>query len=264
MTKEQRAMLGSDYGFAILPYHFKEAITKHCNYNYKNEKIDNVLSADLGSLGKFWKFIDGTTYVYLEEDDSLMLEQKEGQEVSCLVPLLKGVEKVIVYYKNDFKEYETHKSIFKNVDVCTIDFKFDNQIEKLELHFNYNIVEPLTINVKTTLYEKPMIDTSTELLKTLNATHSCGQDLVNIKFQYCNENVSYTKISLYDDNKQLMGAFKVDAGMFYKSITNLAFGKYFYKVAQYDKENKLIVSTDFIEFKIFPTSYGNGKMQVVN
>lgn len=64
MTKEQRAMLGSDYGFAILPYHFKEAITKHCNYNYKNEKIDNVLSADLGSLGKFWKFIDGTTCDY--------------------------------------------------------------------------------------------------------------------------------------------------------------------------------------------------------
>ena len=256
MNDEQRTLLGNDYGFAVLPYTFEEAITKHCNYNYKNEKIDNVLSADLESLGKFWKFIDGTTYVYLQEDDSLMIEQKEGQEVSCLVPLLKGVEKVIVYYKNDIKEYETHKSIFKNVDVCTIDFKFDNPIEKLELHFNYDIVEPLTINVKTTLYEKPVVDTSTELLKTLNATHSCGQALVNIKFQYCNDNVSYTKISLYDDNKQLMGTFKVDAGMFYKSITNLAYGKYFYKVAQYDKNNELILETDFISFSLSAPYYG--------
>ena len=140
MTDEQKTMLGNDYGFAIFPYYFKEAITNHCSYDYKNEKIDDVLVAELGSLGKFWKFIDGTTYVHLQEDDSFMLEQKEGQEVSCLVPLLKGVEKVIVYYKNDIKEYETHKSIFKNVDVCTIDFKFDNPIEKLELHFNYNIV----------------------------------------------------------------------------------------------------------------------------
>ena len=31
MTDEQKLMLGNDYGFAIFPYHFKEAITNHCN-----------------------------------------------------------------------------------------------------------------------------------------------------------------------------------------------------------------------------------------
>ena len=80
--------------------------------------------------------------------------------------------------------------------------------------------------------------------------------MVNIKFQYCNDNVSYTKISLYDDNKQLMGTFKVDAGMFYKSITNLAYGKYFYKVAQYDINNELILETDFISFSLSAPYYG--------
>ena len=37
MTDEQKTMLGNDYGFAIFPYYFKEAITNHCSYDYKNE-----------------------------------------------------------------------------------------------------------------------------------------------------------------------------------------------------------------------------------
>ena len=71
--------------------------------------------------------------------------------------------------------------------------------------------------------------TKMNLLKKLNITHACGSDLVNIKFQNCSEKVALTKIYLFDDKKQIMGTFKVDGDMFYKSITNLAYGKYFYK-----------------------------------
>lgn len=94
MTDEQKTMLGNDYGFAIFPYHFKEAITNHCSYDYKNEKIDDVLVAELGSLGKFWKFIDGVSYLSID-DDKIVINQSKNQEVACLVPLLKGVEKII-------------------------------------------------------------------------------------------------------------------------------------------------------------------------
>ena len=41
MNNEQKPMLGNDWGFALLPCHFSEAITSHCNYDYKYEKIDN-------------------------------------------------------------------------------------------------------------------------------------------------------------------------------------------------------------------------------
>lgn len=129
------------------------------------------------------------------------------------------------------KEVVTHKSIFKNLDVCVIDFNFNNEIKKLELHFNYEVVDPLVIEVETELYKESIIDKTGELLQKLNVKHSCGTNLVTIKFANSTENVALTKISLFDSEKQLMGVFKVDEGMFYKSITGLAFEKYFYKVA---------------------------------
>lgn len=261
MNNEQKTILGNDYGFAVLPYYFKESITEHCNYDYKNEKIDNVLDVDIGQLGKFWKFIDGVSYLQLSED-KIIIQQNKNQKSACLVPLLKGVEKIVVYFKNGQKEIETHKSIFKNVDVCVIDFDFCNEIKKLELHFNYEIVESLVIEVETKLYQEPIIDKTSELLQKLNIKHSCGTDLVTIKFANSTENVALTKISLFDSEKQLMGVFKVEDGMFYKSITDLAFGKYFYKVAQYDKIGNLIIETDFFEFIIAMPYYG--KNQVVN
>lgn len=263
MNNEQKTILGNDYGFAVLPYYFKESITEHCNYDYKNEKIDNVLDVDIGQLGKFWKFIDGVSYLQLSEN-KIIIQQNKNQKLACLVPLLKGVEKIVVYFKNGQKEIETHKSIFKNVDVCVIDFDFCNEIKKLELHFNFDVVEPLVINVVTKIFEPVQDDNKEELLKQLKFSHSCGQDLITIKFQNCNNDVCITNISLYDDNKQIMGVFKVDEGMFYKSITNLAYGKYYYKLLQYDKDNSLIVESDFVEFKIVPPYYGNGKMQVVD
>lgn len=255
MNNEQKTMLGNDWGFALIPYRFSEAITTHCNYDYKHEKIDNVLTAELGSLGKFWKFIDGVSYPKLQED-CLTVAHQENQKNACLVPLLKGVEKIIVYYKNETKEFDTYKSIFKNIDICTIDFCFENPIIKLEIHFNYDICAPLIINVKTELFKKSVVDERKVFLEKLNISHSCGSDLVNIKFQNCSEKVVLTKISLFDDKKQLMGTFKVDTDMFYKSITSLAYGKYFYKVEQLDEENKLIVETDFIAFSISAPYYG--------
>lgn len=255
MIDEQKTMLGNDYGFAIFPYHFKEAITNHCSYDYKNEKIDDVLVAELGSLGKFWKFIDGVSYLSID-DDKIVINQSKNQEVACLVPLLKGVEKIIVYFNNGQKEFDTHKSIFKNVDVCVIDFDFKNEIKKLEIHFNYDMVEPLIIEVKTELYKAPIIDEKIELLQKLNVKHSCGTNLITIKFANANNNVALTKISLFDNDKQLMGIFKVEDGMYYKSITDLAFGKYFYKVHQYDKDDNLIVETDYISFSLSAPYYG--------
>lgn len=80
--------------------------------------------------------------------------------------------------------------------------------------------------------------------------------MITIKFANANSSVALTKISLFDNNKQLMGIFKVEEGMFYKSITDLAFGKYFYKVHQYDKDQNLIIETDYINFSLSASYYG--------
>ena len=263
MTNEQKTLLGNDWGFALLPYSFEQSITNHCSYDYTQENIDNVTDLSyLCKLGRFWKFIEGVTYLKLD-NDTLIINQQKDQKEACLVPLLKGVEKIVVSYKNGIKTFETQKSIFKNVDVCVINFDFRNLINKLELHFNFDVVEPLVINIVTKIFEPVQVDNKEEFLKQLKFSHSCGQDLITIKFQNCNDDVCITKISLYDDNKQIMGVFKVDEGMFYKSITNLAYNKYFYKIAQYNKDNNLIVESDFVEFQIMPPYYGAGKNRVI-
>ena len=54
-----------------------------------------------------------------------------------------------------------------------------------------------------------------------------------------------------------MGVFKVDEGMFYKSITSLAYGKYFYTLSQYDENDNLIVESSCIDFIIKPPNYSS-------
>ena len=42
----------------------------------------------------------------------------------------------------------------------------------------------------------------------------------------------------------------VENGIFFKSITDLAYGRYAYIVKQLDERNNLLIETDFIEFYI--------------
>ena len=177
--------------------------------------------------------------------------------------------KEVYYYKNGSKISALNKN-GEGLTAFGIKIDFDEKISEITIVFKNDMAEPLTFSLKyvdadkDAYYDKIEQKNRQDKLTKLNVSHLCGNDLVNIRFQNCSENVSYTKILLFDDKKQPMGIFKVDEGMFYKSITNLAYGKYFYKVEQYDKEKKLIVSTAFIEFRIAPLYYGGGKMQVCN
>ena len=161
--------------------------------------------------------------------------------------------------ENQAWAYEYSFGKIETVDFCTIGrpdgpslMSFMNGIRKVP---EINRAEIKSIDLKEV--ERFLNDNSPiTIAKKLNITHVCGSDLVNIKFQNCSEKVVLTKISLFDDKKQLMGIFKVDEGMFYKSITNLAYGKYFYKAQQLDKENNVIVETDFVEFVIRAPYYG--------
>lgn len=185
---------------------------------------------------------------------------------------------LFLYNKNFEKIYysdnkEVKELLFKSEENLTcfgLQLNFDKPIENIKIFFNFNIADPITIPIhfikanEKEYYQKIEKGKHDLLLNKLNISHSCGQDLITIKFQNCNDDVCITKITLYDDKKQIMGVFKVDEGMFYKSITNLAYDTYFYKIAQYGKDNNLIVESDFVEFKIKPPYYGNGKMQVVN
>ena len=256
MTKEQKASLSNETHIGVLPYTFKDAMLNHCNYNYRvNEKIDDVLSVPIGKLGKFWKFIDNIQYLNFSTETELVIKQSKGQNFGCLVPLLKGVESVTAVFKDKSEKHKTDISIFKSVTVCAIDFSFDNPIKKLILNFNYGLAEPLEINFEIEYYKEPEIDNKKIYLEKMNVSHSTGNDLVNIYFQPCCEEYERTEITLFKDN-QMLAKYKVEDGVFFKSIGGLAYGTYEYIVKQYGKNDNLILESEKIKFSIDIPNYG--------
>ena len=108
-------------------------------------------------------------------------------------------------------------------------------------------------------------------LKRAAIKHSTGDSLVNIYFQSCADNYDHTEISLFIPDKTevvrvggphgpvnqenvlswaLIMKATVENGIFFKSITGLAYGRYAYIVKQLDKGNNLLIETDYIEFYI--------------
>lgn len=185
----------------------------------------------------------------------------------------KSVAKLEVCENNEFKEIdrislEKYSDSFKDCrKTYALEFDFDNPIiSKIKIYFINDLADPLEIPVqyieadKERYYRSKEQERICELIKLMNVTHACGNDLVTIKFKHCSLDVVRTQISLFDDKLQLMGIFKVDEGMFYKSIINLAYGTYNYKVEQYGKDNKLIISTDYIKFNL---KYNYGREHVV-
>ena len=83
---------------------------------------------------------------------------------------------------------------------------------------------------------------------------STGNDLVNIYFQPSSETYCKTIIELFlaeDKNPgQLIGKYKVDEDMMFKSISGLARGNYAFKLYQYDNKGNLLIKTDYQYFKI--------------
>lgn len=210
---------------------------------------------------------------YSENDDNLNVEVVQNEDITqtkyefhLVNHTPKTIENIEVVLKDGSKEI-VKEVLIENWNRYLIVFDFDNQnIEKLVLNFKFDLADPLEIPVtyveadKEEYYRKENERKEKELreflLSKMNISHSCGQDLITIKFQNCDEKVVTTKISLYDENQQLMGVFKVDEGMLFKSITNLAYGKYFYDVAQYDKDDNLIIKSNLIKFSLKMPNYG--------
>lgn len=180
---------------------------------------------------------------------------------------------LFLYNINFEKIYYVDNGVFKemfskndeNLICFGIQLNFNKPIEYIQIFFNFDLADPITLPVnfikadEKEYYQKIEKEKYDNLLSKLRVSHSCGQDLITIKFQNCSTEVCSTKITLYDDKKQIMGIFKVEEGMFYRSIINLAYGKYFYKLSQYDKENNLIIESDLIEFEIkLPNYSGKG------
>ncbi len=148
------------------------------------------------------------------------------------------------------------KNYFAQDGILTFSLDFTKRASEITLHFVNGIADDCTIEIKyvetskSEWDEKVAKEVRDNLLKNAQIKHSTGIDLVNIYFQPCNDAYDRTEITLYTGD-QLMAKYKIENEVFFKSITGLAFGRYYYEVSQFDSNNNLIVKSDKIEFSLF-------------
>lgn len=229
-------------------------------------KLEKAFNDKNVSLSQFNEIITDYNAKFFREsiklEDTVTLNQIWNIKIRKYFLLLYNRTFENISYKQNGKIKNANSKCEDKYNAFGMTIDFDNPIKNLEIYFILNLADKVNIKLKYIEIDKELYlqeqkeEHNLLLRKTLNANHSCGENLVTIKFANANNNVRLTKISLFDKNKQLMGIFKVEEGMFYKSIADLAFGKYFYKVHQYDENENLIVETDYIEFSLNAPNYG--------
>lgn len=164
---------------------------------------------------------------------------------------------------------EKWEIIEANCQAYIITVDFEDRIEKIKFSFTNNLADDYILKLKYVeadkdkYFAKQAQQKKDNLLKTASIKHSTGNDLVNIYFQPCCDEYERTEITLFKDN-QMLAKYKVDDGVFFKSISGLAYGKYEYVVKQFGKDNKVLLETDKIKFSIDFPNYGGHKMSNVN
>lgn len=154
---------------------------------------------------------------------------------------------------------------------------FNDKIDAIKLKFIKNIADDLEIGITYQEADRLAYAKRQEVLRKENTLkraaikHSTGESLVNIYFQPCADNYDHTEISLFIPERtevikvggrcgpvneeyvlswSLIMKATVENGIFFKSITGLAYGRYAYVVKQFDKANNLLMETAIIEFYI--------------
>ena len=154
---------------------------------------------------------------------------------------------------------------------------FNDRIDAIKLKFIKNIADALEIGISYQEADRQAYIARQAALQQENTLqraaikHSVGESLINIYFQPCADNYDHTEISLFIPDKTevkqvgsphgpenrenvlswaLIMNVKVEKGLFFKSVTGLAYGKYAYVVKQYDKAENVLIETNYTEFKI--------------
>lgn len=213
---------------------------------------------------------------YDKETDTFILTQDENNPIDIYTILIEPskntlnqiIDNVSVLAKAGWEKVELKPFGINKVLAYEILINFNNRTEKIKLSFKNGLADDYILDLKYIEADKEKYlakkaqQKKADLLKTANIKHSTGNDLVNIYFQPCCDEYERTEIILYKDS-QMLAKYKVDDGVFFKSINGLAYGTYEYIVKQFGKNNNLLLETDKIKFTICAPYYGGDIFQVV-
>lgn len=241
MNAKQKELLKNS-GIGYFPTTLEDALLNHCDYDYSPFDLK-----DISSLRNFWKVIKGIVALRIDENDTVTLQLPSiNVEHHSIVFIGHNIDKIIAKSGEVLTEYKTVISLFKNMDVAVIQFAAESLVESLTVVFKLDAAEPLQIKVVILPYYEPIIDERKLLLNQMKVRYTTGNGLINVTFQKCHELAVTTRISLYAHNKQFIVAYKVAPSDLYQAMVGLAFGRYYFQVEQFDKDDNLIVASDLI------------------
>lgn len=154
---------------------------------------------------------------------------------------------------------------------------FDDRIDAIKFSFCNKIADDYILKIayieadKEQYYAKLEQERKDNLLTTASIRVATGADLVNIYFQPCCDEYDHTEIKLFVPNGReqkplswsVIKKCDVKTEDFYKSINGLAYGKYAFVLKQFDKNNRLLLETDYIMFSIEPIEPEFGQLNVI-
>lgn len=256
MTKEQKLILEESSNICYFPYEFQDAIDNHIHDKSIKDELKNIKT--LSEMGKFWQFIENKKCLWNQKEYEIELNQESSNEIGTLVFIGYGVESIDIYKENKSENLPLVRSIFKGLMVGIIPIHYDVSSMKLKLNFRYNLAGPYDVNIKFNQYREPEIDYQALYISNMKVSHSLGQDLINVYFQLADSKVDKTEVILFktlNNNETIMIAkFHVENGVYYHSITGLAYGDYEFNVVQY-VNNNILVESPKTKFKLVQPNY---------
>lgn len=241
--------------------------------NKYQEKALQLLKIDMNDLGVVISEKDPnqkTKHLQIDDDSITIVGDRDIYSKDYTLCLFVGrfvrTELLIgnKWIKQEYGEYTCkifeRKDSFntKNFTGVQVRLNLDNRPEKIKFIIPGEVTDDIVLDIKYDLMSEEeywQVQNSPETLrKNMEVTYRTGEDLVNIYWKHAKENiVALVRIDLYmgdTNNPQLMGKYKENDEVFFKSIGGLAYGNYCFKLYQFDKDNKEIASTDFITFSI--------------
>ncbi len=227
---------------------------KYQTYFYKTAKKDLHIYAN----GKSDQMIYGKL-----DEPKISFKQLEDIHITKYTAffLMPSAEKVFVTLADDSEiECATSEKFGKQSFVFDLDF--ENRIKFIRIKIKDNIVDDIVLPVefieadKEKYYAKIAAEKRANLLKKASFSVATGESLINIRFQPVSDDFSYAKVELMDDSKLLLGKYKSEPDIFFVTIKDLAFGKYYLIVKQYNEKGEELVASDEMAVVLSRTHYG--------
>ena len=251
MNAKQKELL-INCGIGYFPYTLQDALLNHSDYDYSQYNLQ-----DIGSLKNFWKAIKGIEGLSIDGNDTVTIQLKSPDiEHNSIVFIGHNIERIVAKSKDLLTDYKTMTSVYKKMDAAVIEFVPEVPVESLTVVFKDDAAEPLQIKVNLLPYSEGVIDERKMLLNQMKVRYTSGNNSINVRFQLCNEQAVTTRISLYDKNKKFICTYKVAPGDLTQAMVGLAYGRYFFQVEQFDKDDNLIVSSDVYSVQLIEPDGG--------